>query len=513
MSNNSSPESDSQNAGKSEMPTLVTRMSMGEGEIKHENVITDRRFGLFSLLSMGYSISNTAMTMTGSLGTGLANGGPIIFIWAQLMIFIMSICVACSLGELASAFPHAGGQYYWAAQLAPPRMRRSMSYLLGVLSWAGVVVNCASGSIAIPQMVIGMIILRNPNFSFKPWMLFLGYQLTNITLFFFNLCERLLPKFSMFGLFWSVATLIIIFVTVLATAPSHQPASFVFTDFVNLSGWDSKGIAYLTGMLGSNWGFSCLDAVTHMAEEIPNPRTNVPKALLATVIMGIATSWPYAIALMFCVQDIDAVIQTPTLVPSLELFNQVLSGNINGAIGLQCLIVVVFFLAMVGAQTWQSRIAWAFARNKGWPFHRQLAKVAPHPFGVPIWAHLWSCLWVALLGCLYLGSSVAFNSFISGAILLQYLSYSMCVILLLIHGRENIQHGPFWLGKWGYVTNIVTVIWTFICLVFYSFPPAYPTTAKTMNYVSVVIIFVFLYAGGWWFTVGRKQYIVPVKTE
>lgn len=483
------------------------------GQVLEKNAILEKRFSLFSLLSMGYSISNTAMTMTASLSTGLANGGPIIFIWAQLMIFIMSLCVACSLGELASAFPHPGGQYYWASQLAPLRIRRGMSYLLGFISWAGVVVNCASGAIAIPQMVIGMIILRNPDFVFQRWMLFLGYELTNIALFSFNLFERLLPKFSMFGLFFSVASLIIIFVTVLVASPTKQSASFVFTDFVNLSGWDSQGVAYLTGMLGANWGFSCLDAVTHMAEEVPDPRINIPKALLATVFMGIATSWPYAIALMFSVQDINSIILTPTGVPSLELFNQVLKGNKAGAIGLQCLLVVIFFTALVGAQTWQSRIAWSFARDRGWPFSRHLAKVAPQPFGVPLWAHLWSCLWVALLGCLYLGSTVAFNSFISGAILLQYISYSMCVLLLLFHGRENIKHGPFWLGKLGYVTNFVTVGWTLLCLVFYSFPPAYPVAAISMNYVSCVIVFIFLYAGTWWALVGRKQYIAPVKLE
>lgn len=503
-----------QMSNATEYPTIEGEYPMSESEVIQEViVIPDRPYSLFSLLSMGYSISNTAMTMTGSLSTGLANGGPIIFVWAQIMIFVMSLCIACSLGELASAFPHAGGQYYWAAQLAPPRIRRFMSYLLGIVSWAGVVVNCASGSLAIPQMAIGMILLRNPNMTFHPWMLFLGYQLTNICLFFFNLFERLLPKFSMLGLIWSVFSLVIIFIAVLAAAPTHQSADFVFTDFVNLSGWNSQGITYLTGMLGANWGFSCLDAVTHMAEEIPNPRTNIPKALLSTVIMGIATSWPYAIALMFCVQDMDAIITTPTGVPSLELFNQVLQGNTAGAVGLQSLVLIVFFLAMVGAQTWQSRIAWSFARNQAWPFSNHLARVAPAPFDVPIWAHLWSCCWVAVLGCLYLGSTIAFNSFVSGAILLQYLSYSMCVILLLIHGREKIKHGPFWLGKWGYVTNIVTVAWTLLCLIFYSFPPSHPSDARTTNYVSAVIAVIFIYAVMWWLLVGRRNFVVPAKLE
>jgi hypothetical protein len=33
---------------------------------------------------------------------------------------------------------------------------------------------------------------------------------------------------------------------------------FVFTHYENMSGWESKGITFLTGLLGVNWGFSCL---------------------------------------------------------------------------------------------------------------------------------------------------------------------------------------------------------------------------------------------------------------
>lgn len=472
--------------------------------------ITQQHYGIWSLLGMGYSISNTAMSLTASLITGIGSGGPVVFTWGQIMIFAFSLCVACSLAELASAFPHPGGQYYWAAQLAPKSIRRGISYLVGLLSWAGVVVTCASGTLAIPQMVIGMIILRNPDFKFSRWQLFIGYQITNLVIACTNLVEAWLPKFSLFNMWWSVTSIVIIFITVLAASPTKQSGSFVFTEFINTSGWHSKGVAFLTGMLGSNWGFTNLDAVTHMAEEIPNPSTNIPRVLISTVCTGIAVSFPYAIALMFSIQSVDDLVSTPTGVTSLELFRQAV-GNDSGAIGLQCLVLIAFVGAIQGVHTWQSRVAWAFARDHGWPLSSKLAQIAPSPFETPIWAHMWSLGAVALLGCLYLGSSVAFNSFIGSAILFQYLSYAICIVLLLLYGRRNIPHGPFWYPKLGLLANIMTLAWAAVTLVFYCFPPAYPTTPTTMNYASCVIMFLFLYAGLYWAGWGRKTFKLPTK--
>jgi len=53
-------------------------------------------------------------------------------------------CVGVSLSELASALPNAGGQYYWASELAPRRWARGSSYLTGWFAWAGSLFTSAS---------------------------------------------------------------------------------------------------------------------------------------------------------------------------------------------------------------------------------------------------------------------------------------------------------------------------------------------------------------------------------
>jgi choline transport protein len=73
------------------------------------------------------------------------------------------------------------------------------------------------------------------------------------------------------------------------------------------------------------------------------------------------------------------------------------------------------------------------------------------------------------------------DSMITACIVLLYLSYAIPVICLLIRGRSNIKHGPFWLGPIGLFSNIVLLVWTLFTLIMYSFPYAKPVAASNMN--------------------------------
>jgi len=66
---------------------------------------------------------------------------------------------------------------------------------------------------------------------------------------------------------------------------------------------------------------------------------------------------------------------------------------------------------------------------------------------------------------------------ITACIVLLYISYAIPIICLLVRGRNNIRHGPFWLGPIGLFSNIVLLAWTLFTLVMYSFPPVVPVEA------------------------------------
>lgn len=239
-----------------------------------------------------------------------------------------------------------------------------------------------------------------------------------------------------------------------------------------------------------------------LADEILQLRKNIPKALLITVALGSATGVLIIPTLLFPAPDLEMVATTVT--PPLQIFYSAFNNSTAAAI-----VAVLAAGAVIGIHTWKFRMAWALSRDKGFPFHTYLSQIAPEPFGTPIWAHAWSCAWTAILGCLNLGSTHAFNSLVDSGILLQYLTYSASIGCLLWHGRANFQHGPFWFPRVGYAANITTIIWTVISIVMYSFPSLLPVEADKMNYVSCVIVGVLLFADGYWVLYGRKEFETP----
>lgn len=471
-----------------------------------QHIQQQKRFTLWSAMGIGHSITNTAIAIIVGLASGVAFGGPPVFFYGFILMAIVALFVAISLGELSSAFPHPGGQCFWVATLAPPRFRRFLSYITGIMAWAGALCTTASVCLAVPIIVFNMSALASPSFHYEPWMGFVGYQVTNILAFFFNLFERVLPWASRVTLAYTITAVTVVFVALLAGNTEKQSAQNFFVRLYNISGW-SDPVAFILGLNPCSWAFSCLDAVVHLADEIPEPRRNIPKALLCTVALGTFTGFPIIIALFFSATELDTVATSGT--PSLQIFYQVFHNNTAAAIGLQTLVTISAAASIIGLHTWQSRIAWVFGGDKGFPFHRYLSQITLAPFDTPIWAHLWSCCWTAALGCLYLGSTLAFNSLVAGGILLQYLTYAISVACLLYHGRSRVDHGPFWFPKLGYVANIVTLVWTVFALVFFSFPSYLPVRADQMNYVSCVIVGVLVYAVSYWILYGRRRYRLP----
>ena len=176
--------------------------------------------------------------------------------------------------------------------------------------------------------------------------------------------------------------------------------------------------------------------------------------------------------MMFSVQSIDNFLSSS--VPSLELFNQALR-NQAGAIVLEALVIATGLGCMVSCHTWGSRLLWSFSRDRGVPQYQIWAKVHP-VLDVPLNAHMLNTAITAAVGCIYLGSSTAFNAMITACIVFPYLSYAIPIIALLVRGRENIKPGPFWMGKFGLVCNIVALGWILFTFIFYSFPTYLPAT-------------------------------------
>lgn len=107
-------------------------------------------------------------------------------------------------------------------------------------------------------------------------------------------------------------------ITCVARASPKQSTEFVWTTWINETGW-SDGICFLTGLVTPAFMYAGLDAVMHLAEECTQPTRTVPKAIMASVVIGFCTAFSFAIAMLYCLSDFEAVIATPLgYVPAME---------------------------------------------------------------------------------------------------------------------------------------------------------------------------------------------------
>ncbi|CAE6469733.1 unnamed protein product [Rhizoctonia solani] len=434
-----------------------------------------RNFSIWSILGVGFSVTNSWWGISAGLVAGVNSGGPVLIIYGIILIAIVSTAVGISLAELASAMPNSGGQYYWTSQLASRNYAPILSFLTGAMGWAGAVFTSASVCLSLGSSLVGMYVLGHPEIVIQPWMIFVAYQLINLFAFALNCSGRLLPKISTLSLYISLISCFIITIAVPAASRTKQSAKFVFATFSNETGWENNVIAFIVGLINPNWSFACLDVSTHLAEEIRQPEKYIPLSILATVGIGLVSSLGYSIAVFFSMTDLEGITGTATGVPILELYHQA-TRSVAGAIILQLLIVLTGLGCLTACHTWQARLAWSFARDRGLPGSRYWAVVHPN-LGVPLNAHIMSCIWVAVLGCLYIASTTAFNSMVTGCLIFLYISYSIPIGCLLVRGRNSVQPGPFWLGKIGLFANIILLCWTLFTLVFYNLPFVMPVEA------------------------------------
>jgi choline transport protein len=203
-----------------------------------------------------------------------------------------------------------------------------------------------------------------------------------------------------------------------SVTPEFKPASFVFATFINNTGWNQAGIAFIVGLINTNWPFCCLDCATHLAEEVPKPERNIPIAICGTVAIGFVTAWFFAVSMFFSLYGpFEQLVNSATGVPVLALFYSALTGRnaqVAGAIVLESLILATGLGCQIASHTWQSRLLWSFSRDGGVPFSKYFAQ-SNEKLDVPLRAHLFSCLLNAIVGVLYLGSYTAFNSMVTAS--------------------------------------------------------------------------------------------------
>ena len=458
-------------------------------------------------------------------------GGPIAISLAWPILCGLVLLVAFSMAELTSAFPTAGGPYWWSAKLGSP----GWSWITGwfnIVGLVGIVAGVGYGAAFFLQAVLADYNLHVLGINFattnthtilhEDFLLFLiilvGYTIVNIFV------DRLLAIFNNISVAWHVLGVLVIIALVAFVPSHHQSASFVFGQRLNNTGFHgglTSGAGFWIyilplGFIMTMYTQTGYDASAHTAEETRGAAKAAAQGVWRSVFFSAIAGWALLLALLFAATHVNAINTAGG--GAIPVVNTGLSAWAAKFV----LIIFAVGQLFCGAAglTSASRTWYAFSRDRGmpgwWLFRRLTAKRVPFNAVIAV-----SVFALIITIPAYFGNKAgvawAYAAITAICTVGLYLAYIIPVYLRLRAGK-NFQPGPWTLGnkyKW---VNIGAMV--FVVLVLYALDG--PFTSKgapwnsnfditAFNYTPAVLV-LGLIVGIWWWVDAKNRYHGPVRT-
>src|SRR5438309_7804018 len=112
-----------------------------------------REMGGFSNFAVSFSIISILTGAVLLFGYGLKFAGPIVNSVGWPLVSVMTLAVAASMAEIASAYPTAGGLYFWAYRLGG----RTWAWTTAWLNMVGQVTITAGINVAAATYLVGAV--------------------------------------------------------------------------------------------------------------------------------------------------------------------------------------------------------------------------------------------------------------------------------------------------------------------------------------------------------------------
>ncbi|KAL8961292.1 MAG: hypothetical protein Q9193_002136 [Seirophora villosa] len=380
---------------------------------------------------------------------------------------------------------------------------RICGFFAGWWNFFGWLVGQAAVCQIVAAQTVSMYAAFRPDFVALQWHVFVSFLVVTwascaIAVF----ANRLMPFFESLGGFFTISG---VFITIIVCAAmpavngsGYATNAFVWREWVNSTGYSSDGFAFLLGMLNGAFAVGTPDVTTHMAEEIPRPGMNIPKAILAQYIIGFSTTFFYIITIFYGINDLDTILEEGNRYFPLAAIYRQITGSGGGTLGLLIVSFLPLFIACVGVFLTSSRTFWTLARGNATPFSGFFSQVSPR-YHNPVNAVVFCASFNTALGIIYVGSKTAFSAFVGSFAVLTTLSYLTAILPHLLSKRTSITPGWFWMkGATGYVVNAISCAYIVVFIVIFCFPFVLPVTAPTMNYASLITGGLTLFVAAFW---------------
>jgi amino acid transporter len=449
----------------------------------------DRSMSLWSNLALGFLYLSPLVSVVAMLAQGLVTAGPPSMFWI-LIVGGGQLLVALVFGEVVAQYPIAGGLYQWARRLWNGQYAWILSWIYLACVIVAIATTAMFGSSFVANLFtgtrdsVGVTVTPGMSAMIAGAMLLIGLLL-NMT------GTKTLSRIAGAGLAAELVGVVAVGLYLLMFERHNDFSIFFDTMGTALDGDYSKAFigAALVGIL-MVYGF---EACGEVAEEVPNPGRQIPRAMILTVVVGCSSALlsfaGYVLAAPNLVEIVNGHIADP--IPA------ILNDSI-GFIGTKIFLVIAltsFLACVMGQQASSSRLVYSFARDNMFPGASLFAKLSKKGH-VPVWALVGvNALSALLLLFVYLVPDSLYRV-AGGQMLAGYVAFQMVVLAALRARLKGWKPaGTFSLGRWGWIINLGALAYGVFACVILSMPSNNPALGFIDRWIALVGLLVVVATG------------------
>lgn len=461
-----------------------------------------RRMHGFSNFAVAFSIICILAGGITSFQVGFCTGGGFTAIIGWIVGSIFALIVGCSMAQIASAYPTAGGLYHWSSILGG----RAWGWVTAWFNLLGLIFVIASVNVGVYNLFVGLILGNIFDINTSAW----GFEQQTIAVVFITLAQALFNHFGIktttklidFSGYLILVFAVILTATMLYGAPHLDFARLV--SFTNFSGSPGGGVVpqngspfylFMLALLYPLYTITGFDGSAHTSEETVNARRNVPRGIINSILWSAIFGVVMASSFVLAMPDTGkAAAQGGNVI-----LNLMASLAVPAALKdiIYVAIVLANFLCALAGVTSTSRMVYAFSRDGGLPGSKWLKKV-DHKHRSPV-AAIWTTAVLSIAATLY---SPAFAALAAGCAMFLYISYAMPILAgLFAEGKTWTEFGPFRLGAFSKPLAVISTVGGIVIIYIGTRPPNDILDSYFIGLLGVMAII--------WFGIARTRFPGP----
>lgn len=408
-----------------------------------------REFSLWSAFAFAFAFISPIVALYGIFGLALSAAGPS-FWWGFLLVFAGQFLVALVFATLVSRWPLEGSIYQWSRRL----LGTTYGWFAGWGYMWTLVIAMATVALGAAGFIANIIGIEEPSGTTLA-LIACAILLAGTAV---NLIGRGALKIFMVGSIIAEVIGSVGLGTWLLLFHRNNSLSVLFQG----GGADTDTLAYLTGpfMLAVafiGWSFVGFESAGSIAEEVHEPRRDLPKAVLFSlgfIFIVVAYS---ALAIILAIPDLGAVAAGAVSDPVYDTLTSALGAGIAKPV--EVLFVIGFLASFLALQTSASRVIWAYARDGALPAAGALVRLRGRA-RIPVTAILVTTVIGAGLFLLSIVAGDVYSlmvNFTAGGFYLAFLFPLIGFLVVLL--RRAWTPGQFSLGRATLPVAAVAAVW------------------------------------------------------